>query len=188
MARDPREAVTHAKGDGAELAPDPTLGIAAHNHGACVSRVLARVGDLCAAQQLRLTPTRRRTLELLLESHTALGAYDVLRRLQEDGLGAQPPAAYRALDFLVEHGFAHRIERLNAFVACMHPGAGHVPAFMICRHCRAVAEACLPENAPGLANALAREAEAAGFQIERRVLEAEGVCAGCRDDAGSGPS
>ncbi|MEM7499057.1 MAG: transcriptional repressor [Pseudomonadota bacterium] len=170
-----------------EDAADDMLGMAAHDHRACVDRVLARVSALCEAEGLRLTPTRRRALEVLLEDHAALGAYDVLRRLQEDGLGAQPPAAYRALDFLVAHGFAHRIERLNAFVACMHPGTGHIPAFMICRGCRAVAEACVSAEAPGLGAALAGEAATLGFRIERRVLEAEGLCPACQvtDDAGN---
>jgi hypothetical protein len=57
--------------------------------------------------------------------HRALGAYAVLDQLREAGFGSQPPVAYRALDFLVAHGFAHKIERLNAFVACAHPGESH---------------------------------------------------------------
>ena len=90
---------------------------------------------------VRLTPVRRRVLEILLEEHRALGAYDVLQRLAAEGFGNQPPVAYRALDFLVEQGLAHRIRRLNAFTACMHPGEAHAPAFLICRACDAVAEA-----------------------------------------------
>jgi Fur family transcriptional regulator, zinc uptake regulator len=65
----------------------------------------------------------------------------VLRRLAAEGFGNQPPVAYRALEFLVEHGLAHRIQRLNAFTACMHPGEAHAPAFLICRTCSTVAEA-----------------------------------------------
>jgi Fur family zinc uptake transcriptional regulator len=52
-----------------------------------------------------------------------MGAYEVLDGLREAGFGSQPPVAYRALDFLVANGFAHKIERLNAFIACAHPGA-----------------------------------------------------------------
>ena len=83
------------------------------------------------------------------------------------------------LDFLVENGFVHKIERLNAFVACAHPGQTHSPAFMICRICDAVAEAqSLPAK-----GALGAAARAAGFQIERTVVEAEGVCPACADKA-----
>ena len=63
---------------------------------------------------------------------------EVLDRLRDAGFGSQPPVAYRALDFLVANGFAHKIERLNAFIACAHPGAAHAPAFLICRACDAV--------------------------------------------------
>lgn len=132
----------------------------------------------CAAEGLRLTPVRRRTLEILLEAHEALGAYDVLARLDEDGFGSKPPVAYRALTFLVDAGLAHRIERLNAFVACTHPGQNHDPAFMICRSCGTIAEG----EASG---AMQRSADAAGFQIERTVLEVEGVCPSCQTAEGA---
>ena len=108
-----------------------------------------------------------------------MGAYDVLDRLSAEGQGAHPPVAYRALDFLVANGFAHKIERLNAFVACHHPGEGHRPAFLICRTCEAVAEAHVaPDD-----GALGASAQAMGFHIERAVIEAEGLCPACREGA-----
>lgn len=146
-----------------------------HDHASCVRTALAAAEETCAAEGLRLTPVRRRTLEILLESHEALGAYDVLARLDADGFGSKPPVAYRALTFLVDAGLAHRIERLNAFVACSHPGDDHDPAFMICRSCGVVAES----EAGG---AMQKSAAAAGFQIERTVLEAEGVCPTCQTE------
>ena len=108
-----------------------------------------------------------------------MGAYDVLDRLRAEGLGSQPPVAYRALDFLVTHGFAHRIERLNAFIACTHLDNQHAPAFLICRTCDRVVEA----EADPRAGELGRAAEAAGFVIERTVREAEGLCPACSTQA-----
>lgn len=151
----------------------------AHDHDACVDEALASAEALCSQERLRLTPVRRRVLEILLEEHTALGAYDVLDRLRAEDLGSQPPAAYRALDFLVQHGLAHRIERLNAYCACTHPGEEHTPAFLICRECGAVAET----RADPASGMLGRAAEAAGFDIERAVVEAEGLCPNCRHAA-----
>ena len=115
-------------------------------------------------------------VEILLEAHRALGAYDVLTRLAAEGFGNQPPVAYRALDFLEEQGLAHRIRRLNAFTACMHPGEAHAPAFLICRGCDAVAEA------PAAPVLVALEATAAdtGFVIERSNIEALGLCPACQ--------
>lgn len=159
---------------------EPTaLGFAAHDHAACVATALAAAEARCAAEGLRLTPVRRKVLDLLLREHRALGAYAILDLLREAGFGSQPPVAYRALDFLTAHGFVHKIERLNAFVACAHPGQSHVPAFMICRKCDAVAEA----RAAADDGTLGAAADAAGFTIERTVVEAEGVCPLCRESA-----
>ena len=109
--------------------------MAAASHPPCLQcNRLARDADL------RLTFRRLRTLEILLDAHEALGAYEVLVRLDADGFGSKPPVAYRALTSLVDAGLAHRIELLNAFVACVHPGQDHDPAFLICKSCGTVAE------------------------------------------------
>ncbi len=151
---------------------------APHDHAACISTALHAADAACAARGAQLTPVRRRTLEILLESHAALGAYDLLARLATDGFGAKPPVAYRALNFLVDQGFAHRIEGLNAFVACARPGTDHAPAFMICRTCGTVAEA---DSDPGVG--LRDKAASAGFQIEQTVVEAQGLCPDCQPGA-----
>ncbi|WP_126978180.1 Fur family transcriptional regulator [Frigidibacter oleivorans] len=153
-----------------------TLAFHAHDHAHCAGDTLARAEALAAEQGLRLTPVRRRVLQLLLEAHRAMGAYEVLDRLAAEGFGNQPPVAYRALEFLVENGFAHRLHRLNAFAACMHPGEDHSPVFLICRSCDAVAEA----PADPVRRALAEAGEAAGFAIERMTVEAMGLCPACR--------
>lgn len=163
----------------ADVPVTATLGFAKHDHAACVKQALSEAEARCAREGLRLTPVRRKVLELLLQEHRALGAYAILDLLRDAGFGSQPPVAYRALDFLSEHGFVHKIERLNAFVACAHPGQSHSPAFMICRLCDAVAEA---QSAPAK-GALGEAARAAGFHIEKTVVEAEGVCPACVDKA-----
>lgn len=155
------------------------LGFSQHDHGACVTDALAAAEKRCSSEGLRFTPVRRRVLEILLQEHRALGAYAILDRLREGGFGSQPPVAYRALDFLVANGLAHKIERLNAFIACVHPSHSHTPAFMICRMCDAVAET---QSSPAR-GALGDAARATGFRIERTVVEAEGVCPACVDKA-----
>lgn len=147
-----------------------------HDHAGCIAGALAHLERHCARRGLQLTPVRRRVMEILLEEHRALGAYDVLERLRAEGLGSQPPIAYRALDFLMRGGFVHRIETLNAFVACTHGETGHVPAFLICRNCRRVIET--PAQIAG--GTLEQAAAGAGFAIETAVREAEGLCAECR--------
>lgn len=152
---------------------------ASHDHNDCVSRVLDAAEALCQAQKIRLTPIRRQTLEILISEHKAMGAYDVLAALSARGQAAHPPVAYRALDFLVTHGLAHKIERMAAYVACAHPGEGHRPAFLICRTCQLVAEAHVPSDDGALGTA----AKALGFAIEETVIEAEGLCPSCQKAA-----
>jgi Fur family zinc uptake transcriptional regulator len=158
------------------MSVDPSAAFHDHDHTACAETALAQAEEICAAAGARLTPVRRRTLEILLAEHRALGAYDVLEQLAEGGYGKQPPVAYRALDFLVEHGLAHRIRRLNAFTACTHPRDAHAPVFLICSDCDAVAEA------PGGAVRTALDAAAAdiGFVVARASVEAVGLCPACR--------
>lgn len=155
-----------------------SIGFESHDHDNCIHSCITAVDARCRELGLQFTPVRKRVLEILLQEHRALGAYEILDRLREEGLGSQPPVAYRALDFLVKNGFAHKIERLNAFVACTHPGQNHAPVFMICRLCSAVAEA-KSGSRNGVLNQAASEA---GFQIERTVVEAEGLCPSCRAD------
>lgn len=150
----------------------------AHDHSRCITSARAAIEERCAAQGLRLTDSRRRVLDILLREHRAVGAYEILEQLAAEGHKAQPPVAYRALDFLVSHGFAHKIEKLNAYIACTTPGEVHSPAFMICRNCNAIAEATAETADSGL-GALARTA---GFAIEQTVIEAEGLCPACRHE------
>ncbi|HSU05624.1 MAG TPA: transcriptional repressor [Acetobacteraceae bacterium] len=140
--------------------------------------LLTRVGGVCAARGARLTELRRQVLGLILEAEAPTGAYDLLDRLRLTRHGAAPPTVYRALDFLLEQGLIHRVERLAAFVGCVahDPAeADHAAQFLICRSCRQVIE--LDDHE--LADALAGAAERLGFTVGSATIEAEGRCARC---------
>lgn len=162
---------------------DPILpqhdAFAPHDHSACQTRALDEAEIRLQDKGARLTPVRRRTLEILLEAHRAMGAYEVLDRLAADGFGRQPPVAYRALEFLVHHGLAHRLQRLNAFAACLHPSREHTPVFLICRVCDRLAET----NAPEVRQAMEAAAGSVGFDVERATIEALGRCSRCAQEA-----
>ncbi|MCP4206679.1 MAG: transcriptional repressor [Shimia sp.] len=153
-----------------------TVGFENHDHTVCVGVGMKAAEDVCAAQGLRLTKGRRRVLEILLQEHRAMGAYDILGMLSDEGFASQPPVVYRALDFLVANGFAHKIQKLNAYIACAHPGDSHTPVFLICRACETVAETAAP-----LQSTLGEAAEKIGFKIETTIVEAEGMCPRCRE-------
>ena len=149
-----------------------------HDHEVCATNALAAARCACIARGLKLTPVRETVPNILLESHASLGDYDILEKLALEGFRSQPPVAYRALDFLVEHGFVHKIERLNAFIACTYSGEGHSPTFLICKRCNQVAEAM---SVP-ISTTLGKAAKAIGFSIDKTVLEAEGLCPRCQQD------
>lgn len=172
--------MTRETSDPPAAAPDPFF---AHDHSHCAATVLRRAEDQTRQEGVRLTPVRRRVLEILLESHRAMGAYEVLERLAAEGFGKQPPVAYRALDFLVEQGLAHRVRRLNAYAACLSDKRDHAPAFLICRGCNQIAEAETPE----LRAALTGLADAHGFAIERSTVELLGLCSACAASAAESP-
>lgn len=150
---------------------------AGHDHGACVETALAKAAEICERRQLRLTPLRRRVLEIVWSSHKPIGAYDILGVLADERGSAAPPTVYRALDFLLENGLVHRIESLNAFVGCTKPEHDHAWQFLICRACGQATEISDAE----LEKAITRAAERDGFTIQRRTIELAGLCASCRD-------
>ncbi len=139
---------------------------------------MARAEALCQAQSLRLTPLRKRVLRLVWNGHKPVGAYDVLDALSEEGKRAAPPTVYRALEFLMEAGLVHRLDSLNAFIGCPHPGQPHSGQFLICRECRSVTEVA----AGSINERIQQFAEDAGFLAERQMLEIQGLCAQCRSD------
>lgn len=147
----------------------------AHNHRRCLSAALACAEEVCRAHGVRLTPIRRRVLELVWEDHRPIGAYDILRRLSEEGWGSAPPMVYRALNFLEGQGLVHRLASVNAFVGCAHGGEDHAAQFLICRDCGVAVE--LKDQ--DLAEDLRRTAENLGFEPEVPVVEIAGRCSAC---------
>ena len=152
-----------------------------HDHKRCRVSAISEARSFCKENGLRLTPVRARVLEILLESHKALGAYDILDRLKAEGLGGQPPVVYRALDFLVANGFVHKLERLNAFTACNHASAAHEAMFLICQKCLNVAE----EPLDALTPRIDRAANGLDFHVVSRVVEVVGFCPSCQPRAAS---
>jgi Fur family transcriptional regulator, zinc uptake regulator len=146
-----------------------------HDHQQCVRSLLARAEQQCHERNLRFTPQRRRVLEIIAGSHEALGAYEILSRLAGGERAPAPVVVYRALEFLVREGLVHRMESLNAYVACAAETRGHRAQFLICQRCRSVAEL----RSPAIDAAIHAGAEAAGFSVLRPVVEIGGLCRAC---------
>lgn len=156
-----------------------------HNHAMCVADALEDAEKFCRTHGLRWTPLRAQVLELVWAHHRPVRAYDILENLSQlrsqsadkkDSGRVAPPTVYRALDFLLEHGFIHRIDSLNAFVGCGQIGHADKTYFLICRECGEAAEI----HDARLAGALEACATNADFQVERETVEIAGLCPKCR--------
>ncbi len=150
-----------------------------HDHRHCIKSALAQAAQVCKRREARLTRQRRRVLELMWTSHRPLGAYALLEELRREGLNAAPPTVYRALDFLMEHGLIHRIDSLNAYMGCSHPGEWHLGQFLICIACGNAAEL----NDPRIGRAIEESAAGLDFLVQRQTVEIGGLCARCRGNA-----
>ncbi|OMH39592.1 Fur family transcriptional regulator [Motiliproteus sp. MSK22-1] len=149
-----------------------------------MSSALDKAQALCRTRNSRLTPVRKRVLELIWQSHKPLGAYQILSQLAADGFNSAPPTVYRALDFLLEHGLLHRIASLNAFIGCNNPNHNHHGYFLICRSCGSAQEI----EAGNLSTYLRKNASAAGFVIESETVELSGLCPLCLEQQGHSQS
>lgn len=141
-----------------------------------LQRLLQRAQILCEQRGVRLTAQRQQVLRLLAEHAGAISAYDLLDKLRQSEPQAKPPTVYRALDFLLEQGFVHKVESVNSFVLCsgFEEHVHHTQLF-ICDQCGCVNE-CRTE---AIDHTLATVAAELGFTIKHRIVEVHGTCALC---------
>lgn len=155
----------------------------AAERGSLAPGALAEAEALCGQRGVRMTDMRRRVLQTLYETHRPLGAYDLAEILAASTRRRVAPITiYRAIDFLLEQGFVHRLATRNAFVACPHRhGPGDVVVFLMCETCGGVDEA----SAPGVDAALGKVVKDVRFAPSAQVVEIAGLCAHCRPAGGA---
>jgi Fur family transcriptional regulator, zinc uptake regulator len=129
------------------------------------------------------TPINRRKgqakhAEKILATLRGLGrpasAYDIQAQLSGKEHLA-PPTIYRVLDRLIEDGSVHKVESLNAFVACSHDCHREPSVFAICDRCGTVSEL----NDPGIGKVVEAWSRAAEFSVTNAALELHGLCTVC---------
>jgi Fur family zinc uptake transcriptional regulator len=133
--------------------------------------------QICQRAGARLTPLRRRVLELVLASARPPSAYEILHRLRPLDSSATPAGVYRSLEFLADHGLVHRLDSTKTFVACAIPDHAHPSQMLICRRCGTVVEA----EDRRVSSATEKLGRRLGFALDRRTVELTGVCPTCRD-------
>lgn len=138
-----------------------------------------RAERMLARRGARMTRLRRDVLRALMEEDRPVGAYQLFDQLKARDAASAPPAVYRALDFLVGEGMAHKLQSLNAYVGCACFEHAHDAHFLICRGCDSAEE--VPTKA--IREQVDRDAGARGFAVERMVVETVGLCADCAENA-----
>lgn len=148
-----------------------------HNHKGCMQHALQAAEHICTQKGVRLTPIRRRILELICANHKAIGAYELLDLFKEEDSKAKPVTIYRALDFLIEAGLVHKVESLNAFIGCLQAEKQHKSVILICDQCKNAYEI----DATSIYDSLFALSEGIQFKPKCLTLELHGVCAGCAE-------
>jgi Fur family transcriptional regulator, zinc uptake regulator len=139
------------------------------------AQYLDRVARRCKERGVLLTAIRREVLALLYLSPNGLKAYDLLARVREERANATPPTVYRALDFLIEQGLAHKIGRINQFMACHHDSHSLPNLFLVCPNCGKVSEL---SDQP-LMQALLSSLDHAGHRLDSPEVEISAFCPAC---------
>lgn len=134
---------------------------------------------ICRNRGGRLTRQRRAVLARLIAAVKPMTAYELLDAVRADDASATPASIYRTLDFLLEHGLAHRLETTRSFVACEHPAHQHAGQFLICRRCGTVVEA----EDTRVDKATKSLSDRLGFTLEQKTVELTGTCATCQTAA-----
>ncbi len=143
---------------------------------AALAAQLRTAESLCVQRGKRLTPIRRKVLEILLAQHRSVKAYELLDLIRAVQPGAAPPTVYRALDFLVDEGLVHRLDAINAWTACMDAAGEPHDLLVVCTQCGAVAEL----SDPDLSRQLASKVADAGFELSDHETELRALCNACR--------
>jgi len=147
-----------------------------HSESASARDWGGQVRQACARRGLQLTAPRAAVVDILSQAPAPLGAYAIIEALgKRDQKTVAPPTVYRALDFLIEHGFLHRIESRNTFAPCAHFGHAHQGVMLNCEKCGRSLE--IEDEA--LSTAVDRAAQSVGFAAHRGMIEVAGVCGDC---------
>ncbi len=148
-----------------------------------VESLVERAKQICDQNGARFTSIREKVFRLLANTQAGVGAYELLEQLKQTEPAAKPATIYRALEFLTEQGFIHKIESSNAFLLCHHFEHQHPAQLLICTQCGHVEEL----HSAVLFKEFSSLAVAKGFQIQQQTIEARGICVRCSSTAMTDP-
>jgi Fur family transcriptional regulator, zinc uptake regulator len=113
----------------------------------------------------KLTRNQLLVMTVLEDADKPLTAYRILEQLQY-----APLQVYRVLEPLIKIGRVHRLESLNAFIACSHSLCGHsrphITTFQIYQECGHVTEF----HDRKVEHVLLRHTRESGFDIRHSTI------------------
>ena len=135
-----------------------------------------KVEQICKSNKLGLTQIRRQVFEIIIKNNKPIKAYEILDKISNlNNKLSHPPTVYRAIDFLIENGFVHKLNSINSYVGCFHPKAHKECYFLICKKCNIYQECC----DDSLKDRISKTAVHNNFVISNTSLEIEGHCLDC---------
>jgi len=135
-----------------------------------------KVEEICKSNKLGFTDIRKQVFEIIVKNNKPIKAYEILDKISNtNNKPSHPPTVYRAIDFLKENGFVHKLNSINSFVGCFHPKAHKECYFLICKKCNIYQECC-DDN---LKDRISKTAIHNNFVISNTTLEIEGHCLYC---------
>jgi Fur family zinc uptake transcriptional regulator len=142
-----------------------------------LKEALDQLAAKCAAKGGHLTSIRRQLLGILLKAEKPVKAYTLIEESARVGRRLTPATVYRVLGFLMEHGLVHKVNALNAFVACSESDRdiNHQPLLLVCPSCQKTTEI----NDPDLATLVFAKLGSLGYSLKRAAIEVHGQCQLC---------
>jgi Fur family zinc uptake transcriptional regulator len=145
------------------------------NHKRCLEDLNQKVEQICLEHNLKFTDLRKEVFDIVSQNHGMIKAYDILSHMQETNQNTKPPTVYRALDFLIENNFIHKINSLNSYITCHHLIEGGACFFLICSKCNSIEE--LNDNR--FSDLILSSSKNHKFLLKKSSLEIQGVCVSC---------
>ena len=137
---------------------------------------ITQVFEICKENNIAFTEIRKNIYEIIIKHKKPIKAYEILDQFRNiSGKTSHPPTVYRAIEFLIDNGFVHKLSSINSLVGCFHPKIHKECYFLICKKCNIYQECC--DN--DLAKNIFKTAKKNDFIVSNTTLEIEGHCQDC---------
>ena len=153
-----------------------------HDHRHCVASALDDAKAVCSERGARLTPVRRRVLEIIWQSHRPLGAYAILDVLSGEGHSRRRPpctAPWNSCSCMVSCIDCHPSMRSSDVLAPDIPAPDSFSSV-------SPAGPRQSSNDAAIERAIERSAAAEGFTSQVHTVEISGICPHCREAPNAG--